>query len=304
MSPRPGDRHLVLAFLAALVMLGGCSGPYDAEPTADVTLTPVVVPDDTATATPGTAGELAPGLTDAGVVDPARLGAAHARTLDAASYTFHRNVTRRALDGTLVLGTDTVLRRTASGNRFRYTLTFSGRERRVVDRYADGTRLYERESTPNATTYRQLRVGEDPRNASFGSLTGRRDVVNLFTRFRFEIEDRVERNGTTHYRLATTEPRDLLPLRDITVRALVSERGLVSEYDISYRVVRDDRAVRVRVTVRIGDVGTTTVAEPAWYDDALAATTATTPTNETGATSGSDLARHPSSSSRSRSSVR
>lgn len=268
-----GRQGYVVALLTVFVALAGCNVPNGTGggAVADATLTPVAVPADADTATPGSAGELAPGLTAAGVVDPTRLGRAHARSLQNVSYTFRRSVTRREPNGTLILGTETVLRRAAAGDRFRYTLRFRGREQRVVDRYANGERVYERVSTAETTTYSLFGEGDDtldPRNASFGSLTGRRDVVDLFTRFRFEVQRRVERNGTTLYRLATTEPRDVPPLRDITVRALVSERGLVREYDVSYRVVRDSETVRIDVTVRFSDVGTTRVAEPGWYDAA------------------------------------
>lgn len=261
--------------LAALLALGGCNAPFGAGTPSDATLTPVAVPSDAEATGPE---ELAPGLTRAGVADPTRLGAAHARILSNASYTVHRNVTRRDEDGTLAFGTDVVLRRAAFGDRFRYILAFRGRDRRVVERYADGERIYERERAANETTYALVGAADgplDPRDASFGALTNRRGVVDLFTRFRFEVTGRIERGGTTHYRLATPEPRDLPPLRNVTVRALVSERGLVREYSVSYLVVRDDAATRVDVTVRFSDLGTTAVAEPAWYDDARAATNGT-----------------------------
>lgn len=268
----PAARGRVLP-LVVLVVLAGCSGPLGAveERTDEGTLTPAPVPE-----TDGAADEFAPGVTDDGVIDAARLAAAHDRALVNVSYILRRNVTRRAADGTLRSGTEGVLRVAATRDRFRYTLVLRRGNRRVVDRYADGRRVYEHELGPNGTTYGLVR-GPDgaplaPRNASFGAVTNSRGIADLFARFRLAVTDRVERNGTTYYRLETPEPQTVPPIEDVTVTALVSERGLVRRYDVSYRIVDgaadENGGTRVEARVRISDVGSTTVREPAWYDEA------------------------------------
>jgi hypothetical protein len=262
-----------------LLVVAGCSGPLvgAGDERADgETLTPVPVPDEVRGP-----DELAPGVTSEGVVDATRLARAHARVLANVSYTAHRNVTRRTRDGRLRSGTESVVRTTADRSRFRYTLTLRRDERRVIDRFADGGRIYERERQAGETTYALLRGPDSaplaPRDASFGDVSNRRGIANLFSRFRFVVAERVDRNGTTNYRLATPEPQAVPPAYDVTGSALVDERGFVREYELSYRIVRGGeggtQVTSVAVRVRFGDVGSTAVAEPAWYDEAVAATT-------------------------------
>jgi len=262
-----------------LLVVAGCSGPLvgAGDERADGgTLTPVPVPDEVRGP-----DELAPGVTSQGVVDATRLARAHARVLANVSYTARRNVTRRTRDGRLRSGTESVVRTTADRSRFRYTLTLRRDERRVIDRYADGGRIYERERQAGATTYALLRGPDSaplaPRDASFGDVSNRRGIANLFSRFQFAVAERVDRNGTTYYRLATPKPKAVPPAYDVTGSALVDERGFVREYELSYRIVRGGeggtQVTSVAVRVRFGDVGSTAVAEPAWYDEAVAATT-------------------------------
>lgn len=255
--------------LVVLLATAGCSAPLGPATEAPdrSTLTPVSVPETTERT--AVASEVAPGVTADGVRSPDRLGTAHARVLAGTSYTANRTVIRRDREGAVVGRTRTVVRVSADPGRFRYELELREGERRRVERYGDGERVYERETTTNGTRAAVVRGpdGEplDPRTVSFGDASNRRGIVQLFVRFPFQVTDSVMRNGTTYYRLATSEPRALPPARNITATALVSERGLVRNYTITYRVQRGEQPTTVRVESRFTDVGATTVEPPAWY---------------------------------------
>jgi hypothetical protein len=86
-------------FLVALLLLSGCNAFSGGDNTTRQTVTPAAVPTNGPTQTPTT--QLAPGLTQYGVVDPVALGAAHNAALSNTSYSYVKTVSETYANGTL-----------------------------------------------------------------------------------------------------------------------------------------------------------------------------------------------------------
>lgn len=260
--------------VAALLLLAGCNAPAGpAGPSTETrTVTPVPVPSVEATATPD--GQFAPGIRD-GEVNGERLADAHARALGDTSYTVNQTIVQRYSNGTLRSRYVTVARFTATPGRFAATLRQIDRRdgrltERTVRRYGDGENAYAAVTEENTTRYQRLRWpdGEprDPRLVYPENLTNARSIARVFSLVETRAVDTVEANGTRYARLESVGNATLPPLTNVSVTALVSERGVLRSYRVTYDVSRSEGGVRATVAVSYTRVGETTVSEPPWLD--------------------------------------
>jgi hypothetical protein len=263
--------------VVALVVLAGCSLPTGGETATPERVTAAPVPE--ATARPGV---LAPGVTDAGVTNPGRLAAAHARTLEATSYTVNQTLVQRWTNGTLRSRYATVARFGAEPGRFDARLVQTDREdgrlvTRQVRRYGDGERAYIATTEANRTTYRLLRYpdGEprDPTDVYLRNLTNVLAVERVFTLVPTDTVGTFTENDTRFARVESTAPTTILPLRNVTVTATVAESGVIRSYRVRYDATREGE-LRASVALRYTAVGTTTVTDPPWLDRVNATATA------------------------------
>lgn len=228
------------------------------------------VPSAESTATPD--GQLAPGVRTDGV-NGGRLAEAHTRALANTSYTVNQTLVQRYSNGTLRSRYVTVARFTATPGRFTATLNQTDRRdgqlvERTVRRYGDGDDAYAAITERNTTRYQRLRWpdGEprDPRQVYPENLTNTRSIARVFTLVETRVVDTVEVNGTRYARLNSVGNASLPPLANVSVTALVSERGVLRSYRVTYDVSRSEGSVQATVAVSYTRVGETTVSEPAW----------------------------------------
>ena len=263
--------HRVAVALVATLVLAGCGGVESGvdggagsgtAPDPAPTVTPAPVPEATDDASSG----LAPGLSERGVTDPARLAAAHARTLSSATYTLERTDSRRYADGTLRARYDRTVR--VGPEAYHYVLERrdgNGTVARATERWIGEDRGFER-VVADGERYRRL---NDTLDARARRTAGERGIERLFTLLDVRVVDRFERDGRDHYRLAlASDGENLRPLRNVSFSAVVDERGVVRSYDLSYRITRQGRTLEVTVAVEIADLGATTVSTPEWVERA------------------------------------
>lgn len=258
-------RPLVACLFVLLAGCGGFAGFGDPTPT----LTPAEIPTET---TPTPRPWLAPGVTDAGVVDPTVLAAAHATTLRETTYTTLWNTTERTANGTLRFRSVTSARVGTGQRRYHYVHTNrrNGTVRRV-ERWSDGDRVLV--LSPNGTVGVARGTSDEPLSPERAlpiDLTAERGIERVFRAIETRVAGRSAVNGTTHYRLEGRGIRapNPTPLRNASLSAIVDERGVVHEYRLAYTTRRVDEPVRVVVVVRFTGIGETTVERPAWADRA------------------------------------
>lgn len=292
MGSLPGEGAVPAVALAALLVAAGCSGFSGGGPdTASVTetLSPVPVP---ATASPdgmagtgGSTGELlAPGLTRDGVVDPFALAGAHRRSLSNRSYT--------AVATTTIIGPDwphrTVERRVAvaaggvpyhlvetSDPDPTYPVTSVARR---IEIWSGGRLALFRVGVENVS-YRRGTTGSVA--GPLVDLTGHDRLVGYYGSVdRWSVGEHPVPNGTRYVLESRGSlhpgilnvPLFLTDPRDVHLRVVTTEDGRVVATHLRYVATFDGRRVTVDRSLRFEDVGTTTVAEPAWVEEARAAT--------------------------------
>lgn len=273
------SRAAVVA-LAVLAALAGCDAPASGGSTPTFTPAPIPESTDAPTAHAG----FAPGITASGVDDPGRLAVAHVAALAETSYTVNQTVRRQYANGTLTRRYVTRVRFAADASRFRAVRRQTERRGgalvdRRVERYGDGRRLSEAVTENGTTTYGLVRWPDGrprpPSSAYPWNLTNGRQIERLFGLVETRPTGRFVRNGTRFVRLETVEPATLRPLENVTLTAVVSERGVVRAYRVRYEFPTDEGRVEALVAVTYDGVGTTTVEPPAWLDRVDARETAT-----------------------------
>jgi hypothetical protein len=266
--------------LVVLVVFAGCSSILDGDDPGTATLTPAAVPTDAPTATP--LPRLAPGLTRDGITNASALAATHDALLENTSFTVRRTVTHRTRDGTPVRRVTSVTRVGEDG-RFRVTKRWHGAaslQRTMY--YNDGERLLVATTDANnATTYRRASSA----SAVGGSVvagTGGEQFERVATIAETRVVGRVERDGTTVYRLAPADGRQTRSSavdlgRSIRLRARVTARGLVRSYTFRQTLSGEesDGTAAIVASTRYTAIGSTAVERPAWYGTAVAETNTT-----------------------------
>lgn len=276
-------QRLLPFVLVVCVVLAGCNGVFGPEGREETpTLTPMAVPTDEPTPTP--VPRLAPGLTAEGVVDASTLAAAHTAVFENTSFTVRQTVVYRGEDGTPLRRIESTTR-VADDGRFRITKRWNGSMAlRQVAYYDDGERVLVATTGANdTTTYRRLspRAVAAQRSSVLGA-DGER-IETMFVAAETRVSDRTERNDTTVYRLVPTGTRGnssntaTVLDRSVSVRARVTEQGLVRNYTLTQRLSGDGAggATTIVVSARYTAIGATDIERPAWYEPAVAATNAT-----------------------------
>ncbi|WP_435078153.1 DUF7537 family lipoprotein [Halococcus sp. AFM35] len=286
------QKSILPILLAAAVVLGGCSGlAFGGNETPTQTVTPAAVPTDEPTPTP--VPQLAPGLTGQGVVDPFALGDGHAAVLDNTSYTMQENFTVRYANGTVVNGV-TIRTQMASDSRFYLVQNGFGMNVRGsggLSMWSNGERVLQARASNGNTSYTSPRgvTGEPvPPQEAIGALgtdsTHKEQIYELFGSVATRVTDREQRNGTTVYRVESTNVTNPTAFegarwqnpRNFTMVARIDSTGLVRELRVNYTATVNDSTVRVHRRVRYTNLGNTTVKRPPWYDEAIANVSATT----------------------------
>ncbi len=263
--------------VAILLVIAGCTAADT--PSPEPTVSPAPVPAVTRTAT----GDLAPGVTEAGVRWPHVLVKAHVRTLQAESFTVEsvRIVNSTNRDGR----SQTVMHGEFAANKSRYHQTFT--ERREDDRsethselFADGEQLYEAVGTGADRRYYRprSRLRSPPRPESFFGNPTQDETIYIGLKAMETSLDAVTSDGAERrYRLTGSTVR--LPgllavgtlgtsadrVTESSVAVSVGSNGVVYGYRLRYSAVRRNETVHVTRRITFSDVGTTTVRAPGWY---------------------------------------
>jgi hypothetical protein len=254
----------IATLLAVSVMLAGC-GFLGGQQT-DVEETP---DEATPTATPAPFGgaETPPGVGTDGVTDVDDLVAAHSAELNGTPLTV-------AFNSTLVVNGE------RQSSAFEAKVLPDQQRGWLRAEFADGEGIY---YTAGGTTYfREIVNG----SVDYGTTDG---VSAVPERPRFGLDDQVrtalrsadwepvgtvERDGETllEFRATNVDPPDVDTSGNTTVRSggrlLVDQRGVVHHVSVSTTVENDRGTVRYVLEVETTDVGSTTVDEPSWLDNA------------------------------------
>ncbi|MFQ3295503.1 MAG: hypothetical protein ACI9PP_000839 [Halobacteriales archaeon] len=271
-------KMVIVASIGAVVLLAGCGA--------------IPLGSDSGPSMP-------PGLSDDGVRNASELTSAHRETLTNRPHTVDVNETIRYENGSL-WGSKRATIRVDPASRIATAVVepkptngpFSPPfhlSARTVEFYRNGTAIAAKAS--NDTTTKQV----PPSVPGTGSnLRDPKMVPPLLTGLELQYKGTVERKGRTLYRIEATEvtDEDLVAstvlsgrryddIRNVSFRALVTERGLVAQYRVTYAVVKtegykfpdteDGVVIGGKRTVTFRAIGTTTVERPEWVGNRSAA---------------------------------
>jgi hypothetical protein len=251
---RPTRRGVAALALCLLVVGAGCGGLADRGGTAP------------------------PGLSADGVTDATALVGAHTAALSSTSFTVRTSTTTRPVDGEYTATTNRTWR-VAPGDTVRglvtSTTSFTGdvpervaRRPDALAAYREGTVTYRRVRDDGETSYRRV----DLLNTSvrLNPALQRRPIARLDDRVDATVEP-VTREGRRRYRV-TARLNDTQISTNATLRLLVTPAGVVRDLRSTRTVeYRSGRRIVTR-TVRVTDVGETTVERPDWFAAAVEAT--------------------------------
>lgn len=276
------EAHLRYLLAAALVAVAGY-GVYSAAPQQTGEVPVASAATTTQTPVPTTTGppeQLAPGLTRDGVTDASTLAGAHADQVRNDSYTVVVAGTTWNANRSVYWRVDSYARVGAGGSPVLFVWNTSGVPPDVSTLRSDiaiwhnDTQSFARHVDANGTAHYHRSA---PERDVLGSTPGRGPAIrSLFGAVNTTVVERIERNDTTLYRVVSTaQPRSMVsdrPRSNYSLSALVDSSGLVHRYRVSYDVHEDGRTLHRSRTWRLSAIGTTTVGEPAWLDDAVNAT--------------------------------
>jgi len=272
-----------VALVALLVVLAGC---------------PAVGSQPTPTPPPET---YPPGVSTDGVTDAGELGRAHTNTLNDTSYTIVSNRTIRYTNGTVVSHLFVRVELAADRSFFVSASTagdegplFLGDPPASGEFWSNGTVYVRSHTRAGHTTYNEFTPPDNfvgtwrywRATVPFGGQDGhaRQTVTTLFSDVPTRVTDVRTQDGTTVVALAGKGATDDTfakvgtgPVGNVTVRAEVTESGVVRSLDLSYVTFVNGQSVRVEWTVRYDDVGATAVERPPWFDRAVGANATETP---------------------------
>lgn len=268
--------------VVVLLLLTGCSGFLGAgQESPKVSVTPAAVPTDSPTVAPR--GQVAPGVTSAGVYNSSALAHAHARILSNTSFTIHKNLTHYYLNGTLIRQSTGILR-VESGppvlvlSHSRHSgqwldTRHSNRSRPLVRDFWYGSdsgyirTIYSNNTTSYNTISERLRP-----NRSY-ILTYFRRINSTLSGADTQVS-RVTRNGSTYYRIEGTMPREHRVTsphnkQNSSYWMLIDSRGVVQEYH--HTIISsgpNGTIIQIHLDIDFQKVGNTTVTQPAWVETA------------------------------------
>ncbi|MFB6133007.1 MAG: hypothetical protein ABEJ44_06355 [Halanaeroarchaeum sp.] len=271
----PSGSRSILLLVSLLVILSGCSGFGNA---------------------PGGHDRLPPGLTGNGVEDLQALMDAHSRRLTDRPYTIENRFVSRATGGKPGVRTHRVIRLGADPSRYlasSRTRTWGScspsRANRTVLRWSNGTAIAIKRSMENRSTSLGSRNGvglfyPEPTRGAFDEglyvLLARSDLaVRAATgKHAFLLGGRIsDRPGAVVSTFDRTRNPPNASIVEASVRLIVTDRGLIRYWRVSWVVIRaDGDRYRESWTTEISAIGSTRIHRPAWVDVALANETAPT----------------------------
>lgn len=269
--------------LAGLLVLSGCSTAGVGSDTPTETVTPAPVPEQTPDV------RLAPGLTRDGVTRPLVLAGTHSRAIGE-RYVLRTDWTVRSPDGTLVASSRQRVRSTSGAFLVRFRLRghpgfLTNGEPMDAAFWTNGSTLVGRTQEGNDTDYRYLSAGlYEGGGAGFYRSLRRpkpwRDHRALFSAVETRVAGRQEGPTGTAYVVVGERVRasgtfaaatGVEDPRNVSLRAVVTEAGIVRELRLQYEGVHPFRGrVAVVRTVTYSEIDTVgSVPRPDWVDDAI-----------------------------------
>lgn len=254
-------RSVRLVLVVVVLFTAGCVGLFEGTGSEE-TLTPAPVPTTQPAPAPGVAGDAE--------VDGAQLVAANDRRLNSTSYRFARTV---SVDGTnSSIAIDRVRRVRANGTGVeRLSANGTGLLTPTVRNWTlwnDGDLIWRRANLTNGRTVTSpLSTGED------GPFDAGRDLaVTTFDTEGYRIAARTPRGvileSSGEFNLTDRVfPAGIGPPRNETVRAVVTERGVIRNLTVTYQGDFYGEQVRVRISQRVTRLGDTTATRPAWVPE-------------------------------------
>jgi hypothetical protein len=288
----------VLLVLAGCSAIPGGSGGAAAETTTDATGESETTAGTNGDSTGGDA-DLPPGLSTDGVTDAAALAAAHEKWLEGQLYTYDREVTVVARNGTQLGRWSQHVQVGANRLEFNHTqtgegLSVSGADIGESQVYTDGSVTFWK-----ADAFRDGFRREPGRGfaaATFSSEQLLADVLNASETSVTEVEsgedETGDSDGETRYRVRAENGSETLTydppngtvtveVTNVTATAVVAPSGFVRNVTYEFDFVRGNVSGHRTMTVRYTAVGETTVEVPAWVEDAKTVTDGTSETDET-----------------------
>lgn len=219
-----------------------------------------------------------PGLDDDAVTDANALIRAHTAALESQSFTVHSTTTTRPPDGDYRVVLNRTWRVDPTGTLRGSVVGTSTAVGDAPERYAqqpderaswrEGTTTYRRVAADGNATYSRIDLFNS--SVKLSAAIQRGTLYRLNTRGETAVTP-VMRDGSRRYRIEA-ELNDTAVTTNASMTLLVDADGVV-------RTIRTTRTVQYRTgkrlvtrTVRLDDVGSTTVERPDWYSAAVDAT--------------------------------
>ena len=279
---RVPERSTSVLFLVLCLTCAGCGAPSQSQP-SETTVSPAPVP---------VPEQVAPGVSTAGISNLSALEQAHYTRLQNTSYTSRSQRTVTVANGTMLRRENLTVRmrpdrfsllRRPEGSplfrpapiadRFEFWVTEREGLSRVMLR--NGSTRYDTQPSANSSFYQEVRT--EPGGASVSFI----DSSNTRT-------TQITRNGRTLYRVTTnTLDENALytrygttDVRNVSLTALVTPEGVIQELDCEFTIQLRDREYTITRSLQYADIGNTTVVRPPWYEEAIAATNVSSPSEQ------------------------
>jgi hypothetical protein len=217
-----------------------------------------------------------PGLSADGVTDPGELVRAHTDTLRSQSFTVHTTSTMHGPEGDYRVvsnrtwrldPTDTVRGHVVSRSRTvgDAPAQYDARPDEVAT-WRAGPTTYRRVRTAGNVTYRRVALFNS--SVKLSAALQRQAIYRLHTRTNATVEP-ISRDGRRLYRV-TAALNDTAVTTNASMTMLVDADGVVRRLRTTQTVQYRSGTRVITRTVRITDVGSTTVDRPDWYPTAVA----------------------------------
>ncbi|SIR80169.1 hypothetical protein SAMN05421858_3805 [Haladaptatus litoreus] len=273
------SRALLALVLALLLSTAGCSSFLGIDGR-----NPDSTPDTT---TKSLSGELAPGLSADGLTNPSNLVDAHSRVLQDDSYTMRvRSVGK--LDGNVSSRYNATEHRGENGSHYDlsvwHTMNSSSRANSTATyrggAWSNGELRLSMQERNNSASYKRTSVGHLNPSQNRPPLYSqtRNQLQSLLLAVNVTNVERIDTNsGTLRYRVTASEltnPDALTPyyldsVKNASLVFVVDTWGLIHQYEFEATGMADDRPARITESMRLSDIGRTTVSRPSWYERAM-----------------------------------